>query len=360
MSYVWAQDGKNFYIRHPVSQATELKPGIYTLSWDAKRSEFYLAFSQVKYEFGYKLYNLDTEFINRVVKSYENLKGNVGVLMNGVKGSGKTVTAKQICNLLNKPVIVIEQSFTGIPTFINSIGQDVVIFIDEYEKVFSRNSGDGGATLLSIMDGALENGFRRLFLLTTNDLYVNINMIQRPGRIRYIKSYSDLPLSVIIEIVNDRLKHKEWHRQTVEFISKLEIITVDVIGAIVDEVNIHNHPPAMFEDVFNVKKTNNFYNIYQVIDREKNETKVLYKEVPLEFSAFHDGMQGYRIRAEGTLLGYVYEAIDPTTAVLAKTSDECYTDDDGKKKFPDNAKTIRIEPTDGKHKNFKGYTYSYY
>jgi MoxR-like ATPase len=33
--------------------------------------------------------------------------------MNGVKGTGKTVTAKQICNLLELPVIIIHRGFNG-------------------------------------------------------------------------------------------------------------------------------------------------------------------------------------------------------------------------------------------------------
>lgn len=39
--------------------------------------------------FPYKIYGLQTDFINHVIKTYENTTGNLGVLMNGIKGTGK-------------------------------------------------------------------------------------------------------------------------------------------------------------------------------------------------------------------------------------------------------------------------------
>jgi len=58
----------------------------------------------------------------------------------------------------------------------------VIIFVDEYEKVF-RSDGDydGSTGILTLMDGALSSEYRRLFLFTTNTLSVNSNLLQRPG-----------------------------------------------------------------------------------------------------------------------------------------------------------------------------------
>ena len=63
--------------------------------------------------------------------------------------------------------------------------------------------------MLSIMDGATNSEHRRVFLLTTNSLYINDNLLQRPGRIRYLKTFKDLTPEIIEEIVDDFLIYKE-------------------------------------------------------------------------------------------------------------------------------------------------------
>ncbi len=64
---------------------------------------------------------------------------NMGVLLNGVKGTGKSVTAKLICNELKNflPIIIVDKAYEGLPQFISKIQQEVIIFIDEFEKVFT-------------------------------------------------------------------------------------------------------------------------------------------------------------------------------------------------------------------------------
>jgi hypothetical protein len=194
--------------------------------------------------------------INRIIKTYEATSGNLGVLLNGLKGTGKTVSSKVIATNLNQPIILVDSHIKGIHTFLNSISQNITIFIDEYEKVF----GDSSA-MLTIMDGALNSEFRRVFLLTTNELYVEKNLIQRPGRIRYLKKFEDLKPAIVEEIVDDVLVHTQFKKECINFISNLETITVDIVKAIINEVNIHEEGPSAFESIFNVKKLKGKYNI---------------------------------------------------------------------------------------------------
>jgi len=237
---------------------------IYTVVYNSHDDCFELHYVQDEFRFPYKIYDLDNKFIKRVIKTYKHTVGNLGVLLNGTKGTGKTVTTKNLCNELNMPVLIITQSDDGLSNFINKINQDVVILIDEYEKVFNGN--DSAVQLLSVMDGVLTNGHRRTFLLTTNELYVNNNILQRPGRIRYLKKYKDLELHTIEEILDDLLHYKEHRENIIEYIAHLKLITVDIVKAIVSEVNIHNEIPDDFTDVFNVEKISNLYTILKITD----------------------------------------------------------------------------------------------
>lgn len=344
MNNKWARSGNDYFIREVSQDVEKLHPAIYKLEQNPMSGELYLSEVFEKYDFPYKIYGIETKFIERVKKTFNNTTGNLGILLNGIKGTGKTVTSKQICNELNLPVILIHSRYDGIPNFINEIQQNVVIFVDEFEKIYQ----DRDHSVLTIMDGAMDNGFRKVFLLTTNELHVNINMIQRPGRIRYLKTFSHLPVETIAEIVDDKLIHPELRKQTIEFISQLETITVDIVKAVVDEVNIHQEDPKEFKDVFNVKVMNSKYNVYE-LEPGKSEPKIVAKNssiTPMRFSQSDvDNEVDFYISGQGTL-GEIIAVLDENTI---QVKDEEYDKDD---KIIQTVKTYVIEEV-------KQYHYSY-
>lgn len=79
----------------------------------------------------------------------------------------------------------------------------------------------------------------RYFLLTTNELNVDPNLLGRPSRIRYKKSFSNLSEEVTREILNDILEDKTAIEKVIELTHSMNIITIDLIKAIATEINIH-------------------------------------------------------------------------------------------------------------------------
>jgi len=317
---IWTEQGEIYRLRDKTKQVKKLEKAVYAL--DADLFGFYLERMEDSFNFDHKLYGLETGLIDRVVKTYGATKGNLGVLLNGVKGTGKTVTAKIICNKLNMPVILVPKALQNCNFFLNGIPQDIIIFIDEFEKVFSKDK-ENSADMLTIMDGAMNSEHRRTFILTTNQLHVNENLIQRPGRIRYLKTFADLQPDVIEEIVKDRLKAKKFKDETIKFISNLEIITVDIVNSIIDEVNIHEESPNVFKDVFNVKKLSGKYNILVVAD--DGTTKELKKNVqiyPRKLDVNEDEILGYRFEAGGETLGRIVEVIGRNVVRIQPDIDE--------------------------------------
>lgn len=259
---IWAQRGQRLYLDVPSIEHDRLENGIYTVRLD-DYGRFYLEKFKDSYTFDYKLYDLETAFINRVVKTFKNTSGNLGILLNGIRGTGKTVTGKIIANNLNQPVILVDIPFGGVQNFLNTIPQDITIFVDEYEKVYNSESGKQNE-MLTIMDGAMNSSYRRMFILTTNHLRVQENLLQRPSRIRYLKEFKDLKPNVVKEIVNDLLEHVEFEQDILSFVSKLQIITVDIVKEIIKEVNLHKESPESFSDIFNIKKNEGRYQIFEV------------------------------------------------------------------------------------------------
>lgn len=298
MNNVWVQSANQFTLRETSTQKPQLPLGVYKFQIDMFENPF-LSRVQDEFYFPYKIYGVETEFVDRVVKSWENTTGNFGVILNGLKGTGKTVTAELIANKLQLPVIIIPFHHKSLISFLNEIQQDVVIFIDEFEKIY-----DGWEnSLLTIMDGALKTQHRLFFLLTTNELRVDKNLLQRPSRVRYVKTFSDLTLPVIMEVVNDKLVHKDLYECTVKFISELPIITMDLIKSVVEEVNIHQEDPANFRDVFNIHSDREeLYNVYELEDGKKEEVKTYATIHP---SFIQDYSVGSDFRINGRYMGQI-------------------------------------------------------
>ena len=235
---IWLQDGNIFNqgsattVYHPEG----LPKGIYEVK--VSMTGFYLSKIAESFTFDYKLYGLNQKFIDYVLKTYDNTTGNLGVLLDGIKGTGKTVTAKELCNHLQLPVILVQSMGDSNDKLIKylstTINFDCIFFFDEYEKEF-KDSSD----VLSFMDGTYNSVYRKIFLLTTNELNVDSNLLGRPSRIRYKKSFSNLSEEVTREILNDILEDKTAIEKVIELTHSMNIITIDLIKAIATEINIH-------------------------------------------------------------------------------------------------------------------------
>jgi hypothetical protein len=296
--------GNSYRLSEISHQQSFLTSGVYRLEYNEPFGYFYLDHVQDSFTFPYKIYGVETEFIQRVKKSWHNTTGNMGVLLNGLKGTGKTVTAELICNELNLPVILVQKHYPGLVSFLNSIQQDVIIFIDEYEKTYNKYDN----SLLSVMDGVFRTDSRKMFLLTTNELTIEKNMLQRPSRIRYIKSYTDLTLDVIMEVVDDKLIHKHLRDCTIKMISELPIITMDLVKAVVEEVNIHNEDPTLFKHIFNVQGDQaDIYNIFRINeDGTRTEFAKNAPVAPAYFSSYDEGEGLYVQRKRvGTITKFI-------------------------------------------------------
>lgn len=254
MKTSWFENGNQYHYGEVSNQIDVLPVGIYNIKTHPMTGKIHLCRVEDNFKFNHKIYGLEKDFIQRVQRTYDCVNDNLGILLNGVKGTGKSVTAKQICNILNLPVIIVDGKYDTLPTFISELQQNVVVFIDEYEKIYKEDSD-----ILTIMDGIFKTEYKHVFLLTTNDLFINRNMLQRPGRIRYVKTYEDLSPEVVEEIVNDMLINKQHKEDCIATISKLEIITVDLVKSIIQEVNIHDQSPKKFIDFFNVKSNSSHH-----------------------------------------------------------------------------------------------------
>lgn len=252
---IYSQTEGNFQV------SPMLDDGIYQIQQNPMNGELFLVRIADEFHFGFKLYGIDETLVKHVLDTYNKqpVKKNLGVLLNGAKGTGKTVTAKVMANKLGLPVILCEQPYPGLSRFLAGIDHDCIFFFDEFEKNFRMTCGDGedcaGEDLLSIMDGVYNADHCHIFLLTTNKLRVNDNLISRPSRIRYLKSFGDvIDRKILEEFVDDNLIYKEFKTEIMDFVDSLSMATIDIVKSIVEEVNIHHCGVETFKNFFNVKE----------------------------------------------------------------------------------------------------------
>lgn len=275
MQNQWMHTNSVYRMRETSQQLDKLPAAIYKLQED--RFGFYLLEVQKSFPLPDKVYGLQRKFIERVKRSWQHTTDNMGILLNGTRGTGKTVTAEVIANEMQLPVIIINQQFEGnMNDFINELQDDCVIFFDEYDKLFERNS----SALLTVMDGVLKTNVRVMFLLTTNESHLNDNMYQRPSRIRYINTFGNLDPDVVIEVVDDCLHATEYRQDVINFISELTIITIDLVKSIIEEVNIHQESPYEFREIFNITGNEKTYQVAQIMD--DNSETVVYERATLD------------------------------------------------------------------------------
>lgn len=202
-----------------------------------------------EFKFSFKVYDLEGKFISHVMKTWNSTNKNLGILLNGTKGSGKTQTGKLLANATGLPIILVDSDDDSTIEFIKGFDFPCVLFFDEYEKTFEE-SGE----ILTLMDGMYSDLNRKMFILTTNEKLINRNLLSRPSRVRYFREFSNIPLDMMIAYIKDNLVNKDRMEEIIRFIDKLEISTIDIVKAIVEEVNLHDCSTDDILDFMNLSK----------------------------------------------------------------------------------------------------------
>lgn len=93
------------------------------------------------FQFNFKIYDLGIEDIMQKIEKtwnsdvFVNGDKNLGVIFNGLKGTGKTIGAKILSNRMGIPVILVNAPYNGLLDFIQSLCFECVVLIDEAEDV---------------------------------------------------------------------------------------------------------------------------------------------------------------------------------------------------------------------------------
>ena len=184
----------------------------------------------------------------RIIKTFLSREGkNTGILLEGTKGSGKTLQAKMLSVALRKigiPTISIGSPFNGegFINFMSQIKQPIMVMVDEFDKLYAEKEHQDG--LLTLLDGV--GGYDKLFVLTKNDGYVSEFLRNRPSRIFYSFSYKKLPKSTLDDYLAKNLENKAFLADFETLYNLSSDLNFDVIQSLVEELN--RYPDDKFSD----------------------------------------------------------------------------------------------------------------
>lgn len=157
-----------------------------------ERQGFSLVEKENLFTINEKVYGVQREKVDKVLNSFALFERNLGVILSGDKGIGKSLFSKRLgLAAIEKglPLIIVNDYVPGIADFISSINQEVMVLFDEFDKTFFNSNrrnecGDPQTEMLTLFDG-LDSG-KKLFVITCNSLTrLNDFLVNRPGRFHY-------------------------------------------------------------------------------------------------------------------------------------------------------------------------------
>lgn len=189
-----------------------------------------------------KIYGSSPAKVEKVLRGFQLVDRNFGVILSGRKGIGKSLFARQLAiraKDYNLPLILVSTYYPGIADFLASIEQEVIVLFDEFEKTFAdQEHCNPQEEMLPLFDG-VDNG-KKLFVITCNKVHkLNSYLINRPGRFHYHFVLGNPNPDEIKEYMTDKLKPEYHHiiKKLIGFSLNVDL-TYDVLRAIAFELNM--------------------------------------------------------------------------------------------------------------------------
>ena len=222
-----------------------------------------------------KLYGAVQQDAERIVNTFNDKNQSMGVLLSGLKGTGKTCTAKLVSKIMreqNRPTIIVDEAFNtyALAHFLQRIQNTCMIMFDEFDKLYGEKPQNGRAVkanddtvevevpsqngLLGLLDGIQSVNHLCMFMCNKKTM-VNDYLINRPSRIYYHFQFTGLSEDIVRDYASKNLSDLAQVESVVKVRNMVFDMSFDILKSIVEEVNRYGTEPKDVLKVLNVVPT---------------------------------------------------------------------------------------------------------
>lgn len=319
-----------------------------------------------------KIYGKHLSKVAKVLSSFKIYKRNLGVILSGDKGIGKSLCAKILAAetvRMGYPVIFVDTFYPGIASYIEKIDQECMVMFDEFDKTFGgvrskEGFADPQAGLLTLFDGISPG--KKLFVITCNSLRtLNDYLVNRPGRFHYHFRFEYPNAEEIKEYLQDKLDEAYWGEidKVILFAKKVDL-NYDCLRSIAFELNLGLSFSEAIKDLNILNLSEETYTMFlHFTDGSYFSKKIdldMFSNEEAEYTFYNRNQNGY-IHYDITFnpaFG-VYDAERKGVVINAKDCsillNEDYTDkermEEAKSKVPEYLRFVRVREKQVEHYN---------
>lgn len=269
------ESGKRYRIfNNAITTYDQLPPKTYRVDYDPETRIFSLLEAHDFEIPETKIYGQHLDKVKKVLNSMDKMNRNLGVILSGDKGIGKSLFSKCLGLKARKkgiPVILVNEYHEGIANFLEEIEQTVMILFDEYDKTFDEKKHNCQAEMLSLFDGV--SAGKKLFVITCNEIQsLSQYLINRPGRFHYHFRFLYPTEDEIRDYMEDKLDKQYYDEiENVIAFSVRMNLNYDCLRSIAFELNNGLKFQQAINDL-NIIRISQYKNIKIIVEFENQAT----------------------------------------------------------------------------------------
>lgn len=213
----------------------------YILKYDDWKGQCFLETTQgITLPDRYFYSKTDKLFVDRITNYFNTTdKTTTGVMLKGLKGSGKSMLAKKLALESALPIIIVSPDFPTrkLNDFFNNFKQATCVLFDELEKNERRWNTDD---LLTFLDGISTNGKKLVIFTCNSDDKVCDFIKDRCSRVRYSRTFDAMSEDAVAELCNREIEDEGEARAACAFIMKtFKTISFDNVLSFIEEIKLN-------------------------------------------------------------------------------------------------------------------------
>lgn len=269
------ESGKRYRIfNNAITTYDQLPPKTYRVDYDPETRIFSLLEAHDFEIPETKIYGQHLDKVKKVLNSMDKMNRNLGVILSGDKGIGKSLFSKCLGLKARKkgiPVILVNEYHEGIANFLEEIEQTVMILFDEYDITFDEKKHNCQAEMLSLFDGV--SAGKKLFVITCNEIQsLSQYLINRPGRFHYHFRFLYPTADEIRDYMEDKLDKQYYDEiENVIAFSVRMNLNYDCLRSIAFELNNGLKFQEAINDL-NIIRISQYKNIKIIVEFENQAT----------------------------------------------------------------------------------------